>query len=128
MVAGGVDVDAGRRRIALEPAQPLHRDRRLPRAVGRTGVQRGERGGTDDAVGLHAVIDLELAYGAGERARIALGRRRALLRGSDIAARRERGGDRRQPRIAAAGLIGLPSGIGAFAAPPACLRYRRCAC
>ena len=30
---GGVDVDARLGRVARQPAQPLHRDRELPRAV-----------------------------------------------------------------------------------------------
>ena len=59
---GGVDVDPGRRRVARQPAQPLHRDRELARAIAGTGVERIERVAADDPVRLEAEFALQLLH------------------------------------------------------------------
>ena len=57
---GGIDVDPRPRRIALQPAQTLHRHGELARAEPGPGAQRADRFLPEHAVGLGARIRLKL--------------------------------------------------------------------
>ena len=54
-----VDVDPRSGRIAGQPAQTLHGDRELPRAIGGAGVQGVERVAADDPVLLEPELALQ---------------------------------------------------------------------
>ena len=60
---GSIDVDPGLGRIALQPAQPLHRDGGLPRPVAGIGIERIERVAAYDPVGLEPEVGLQLLHG-----------------------------------------------------------------
>ena len=105
-----VDVDPRRRRVALEPAQPLERDGELARTERRPAVKHGDRVAAEHAVRLQPVIRLQLLHRRDQRARIAYGWPSIRRRRGEIAVVDERGRDEGKARIAAAGFERLAGG------------------
>ena len=105
---GDVHVDAGRRRAAFEPAQPLHvhRDRAGAHVIGL--VEDRQRLRADHAIRFHPVIGLHLLHGGDHRRGVAITLRGA---GIEIVERGELARDVRHPRIGAARLDGV-AGVG----------------
>jgi hypothetical protein len=105
---GEIDVDARRRRVAVEPAQSFHCDRYGARPIGIREVEDCERLGSNDAVGLDAIVGLHALHRLHHRRPIGVALRGATAQivGSDKLAR-----DRRDARVARARLERL-CGIG----------------
>ena len=101
---GGVDVDPRRRRVAVEPAQPLEIDRELPRPVGGAGIERPQGVLADDSIGVDTVVALHPLDCLRNLRRVGLRRRRLQLAGVEIAVACKRLDDPRNARVGVARL------------------------
>ena len=133
-----VDVDPGPGRVTRKPAQPLHGDRELPRAIGGAGAERADRVAAENAVGLDPEIATETASRPPPaQACRCSGRLRQPVACPRLAAAPDRrpgvpagrSTPQRSPGSAsrAPGLIGLPSGSAADRLGPPAWRSARSA-